>query len=83
MLPFLDRQCLNDYAVPDSDLIIEKGTPVLIPLAGIHYDERYYPDPQKYDPERFSDENKDKIPQFAYMPFGAGPRVCIGNSSRL
>lgn len=78
MLPFLDRRTLNDYPIPESDLVIEKGTPVLIPMVGLHYDDRYFPDPEKYDPERFSEENNARIPPFAYLPFGGGPRLCIG-----
>lgn len=57
---------------------MEKDTLVLIPIYGIHHDEEYYPNPEEFDPERFSEENKRKIPPFAYMPFGEGPRVCIG-----
>jgi len=78
VLPFLDRMCIEDYKIPDSNLVIEKGTPIYIPMFGLHYDEEYFPDPEKYDPERFSEENKSKVPPFVYIPFGEGPRVCIG-----
>ncbi|KAJ3654762.1 hypothetical protein Zmor_013929 [Zophobas morio] len=78
VLPFLDRRCKEDYQIPDSNVVIEKGTPVFIPMFGLHYDEKYFPDPQKYDPERFSDENIKKVTPFSYIPFGEGPRNCIG-----
>jgi len=78
VLPFLDRVCVNDYKVPNSDLVIEKGTPVFMPMFGIHYDPEYFPDPEKFDPERFSEENKDSFPNFSYLPFGVGPRLCLG-----
>jgi len=78
VLPFLDRMCMEDYKIPDSDLVIEKGTPVFIPMFGLHYDKDYFPNPEKFDPERFSEENKTSLPPFAYIPFGEGPRVCIG-----
>ena len=48
---------------------------------GIHYDEEYYPDPEKFDPERFNEENSRSRPQYAHLPFGEGPRICIGTVS--
>lgn len=80
VLPFLDRVAVDDYKLPNSDLVIEKGTPVYIPVFGIHYDSEYYPEPEKYDPERFSEENRQKLPTFAHLPFGEGPRNCIGKA---
>ncbi|XP_044737127.1 cytochrome P450 6k1-like, partial [Chrysoperla carnea] len=76
-LPFLDRQASEDYKVPGTDLIIEKGMGIFISLYGMHYDPKYFPNPNKFDPERFL-TNKSKLDQFAYLPFGAGPRNCIG-----
>lgn len=46
---------------------------------GLHLDPKYFPDPNKYDPERFSDDNKSNIVKGAYLPFGEGLRKCIGN----
>lgn len=79
VLPFLDRRCNRDYKVPDHDLVIEKGTPVYISLTGLHYDPKYYDEPEKYKPERFSSD--DSINSFTWMPFGEGPRTCIGEFS--
>nr|QLL22071.1 cytochrome P450 [Tribolium confusum] len=78
VLPFLDRTCKQDYKIPNSDVVIEKGTPVFIPMFGLHYDEEFYPNPEKFDPERFSEENIKNITPFSYIPFGEGPRNCIG-----
>ncbi|XP_017886303.1 cytochrome P450 6k1-like [Ceratina calcarata] len=76
--PLLDRVAVNDYKIPGTDIVIEKGTPIYVALCGIHRDPRYFPDPLRYDPDRFSDENKDNIKACTYMPFGEGPRICIG-----
>ncbi|KAF5283744.1 hypothetical protein FQR65_LT02638 [Abscondita terminalis] len=78
VLPFLDRMCMSDYKLPNSNFILKKGTPVYIPMFGLHHDPAYFPNPDVYDPERFSDENKNNFPCFSYIPFGEGPRNCIG-----
>uniref|UniRef100_A0A1B6EZI3 Cytochrome P450 n=2 Tax=Cuerna arida TaxID=1464854 RepID=A0A1B6EZI3_9HEMI len=74
----LMRECTQTYQVPQSSLVIEKGTKVLIPVFALQHDPLYFPDPDKFDPERFSPENKSKIVQGTYLPFGDGPRICIG-----
>lgn len=74
-LPFIDRRCNKTYKVPDHDLVIEKGTPVYVSMIGMHYDPKYYDEPEKYKPERFSSDN---LHNFTWLPFGEGPRSCIG-----
>jgi len=78
-LPMLDRLCSANVNFPDFGLTLEKGSTVFIPIYGMHFDPEYFPDPQKFDPERFSEENKKMIKPFTYLPFGDGPRNCIGN----
>ncbi|CAK1596659.1 unnamed protein product [Parnassius mnemosyne] len=87
--PVVDRLCGKDYVMgkPNSkatqDYIIRKGEALQIPIWAFHRDPRYFPDPEKFDPERFSEENKHKIQPFSYMPFGLGPRNCIGSRFAL
>jgi cytochrome P450 family 9 len=54
------------------------GEALFIPIIGLHRDPSYYPDPERFDPERFSDDNKHNINPLTYLPFGIGPRICIG-----
>ncbi|CAD0254264.1 unnamed protein product [Spodoptera exigua] len=87
--PFMDRICVNDYNIgrpnkeAKKDLIIRKGQCVLIPAYDLHRNPEYFPNPTKFDPERFSHENRDKIIPFTYLPFGLGPRNCIGSRFAL
>ena len=76
----LMRKCTKDYKIPDSDVTIEKGTMLMISTYGLHMDERYFPNPEKFDPDRFTDEEKAKRSHYAYLPFGEGPRFCIGRA---
>lgn len=57
---------------------IQAGTVVEIPIGCIQNDPRYWPEPEKFRPERFAAEEKQKQHPFSYLPFGAGPRSCIG-----
>lgn len=74
----LNRLCVKDYKIPNEDVVIKKGTSVLISVLGIHHDKDIYPDPDKFEPDRFSDENRKSRHNYAHIPFGEGPRNCIG-----
>ncbi|CAH0553140.1 unnamed protein product [Brassicogethes aeneus] len=76
--PVFLRKCTKTYRVPDSDVWIEKDLSVLIPAYGLHRDPEYFPEPDKFDPDRFNEENKTKIWDYSYIPFGDGPRACLG-----
>lgn len=79
--PQSDRACVKEYTYDDGSvkLNLKPGECVVVPIYGIHHDPQYYPDPERFDPERFSDENKDSIVPGSFIPFGVGPRNCIGN----
>ncbi|XP_001947920.1 cytochrome P450 6a2 [Acyrthosiphon pisum] len=74
----LFRQATKNYEVPGQSLVIEKGQKIIIPAYCIHNDPKYYPNPGTFDPERFSTEEKAKRLNGTYIPFGDGPRLCIG-----
>ncbi|EDV98210.1 cytochrome P450 6g1 [Drosophila grimshawi] len=85
VLPFLDREYQGIKGQPDFslkpyyDFQLENGTPVFIPIYGLQRDPKYWPNPNVFDPERFSPENRKTIEAMAYQPFGLGPHNCIGS----
>jgi cytochrome P450 len=72
----LGRRALKDYEV--GGFHIPAGSIVVLSPYVMHRDERYFPEPQRFDPERWTPEAKEARPQFSYFPFGGGPRRCIG-----
>ncbi|KAK9710728.1 Cytochrome P450 [Popillia japonica] len=79
-----DRMCSKSYTIeavnPGEHAIhLKPGDVVVVPINGIHRDSKYFPNTDTFDPERFGDENKGNIKPYTYMPFGLGPRNCIGS----
>ncbi|CAO1441584.1 unnamed protein product [Diamesa hyperborea] len=83
--PVTDRICVKDFELKydEKTFLIEKGTTFYIPIWSLHHDPLYFPDPDKFDPERFNDENRGNIDADTYLPFGIGPRNCIGSRFAL
>ncbi|XP_041959191.1 cytochrome P450 3A40-like [Alosa sapidissima] len=75
-VPRIDRVCKKTVDV--GGVIIPKGAIVMVPTYALHRDPEIWTDPETFNPERFSKENKESIDQYTYMPFGLGPRNCIG-----
>ncbi|KAK7869854.1 hypothetical protein R5R35_006665 [Gryllus longicercus] len=75
---FLRRGVTIPYTIPGTNVLLDKGSSVVIPVYALHHDPEYFPEPKRFDPERFSDEEKAKRPHYVYLPFGEGPRNCIG-----
>ena len=74
---------LTRYAVSPVEIggyHLAKGSLVQLMSFVPHYDPRWFPEPEKFDPGRFAPGRIEAIPQFAYFPFGGGPRVCIGST---
>lgn len=70
------RMCKKDVEI--NGVFIPKGTVVTVPMFVLQRDSKYWPEPDKFHPERFSKKNKESIDPYIYMPFGSGPRNCIG-----
>ncbi|XP_058807990.1 probable cytochrome P450 6a20 [Phymastichus coffea] len=75
---WITREATSDHTFSDHKISITKGTRISIPIHAIHHDPSIYPDPDKFDPERFDEKVIDSRPNFSYLPFGDGPRNCIG-----
>jgi cytochrome P450 len=70
-------------AIRDLDLggyVVRKGTTLLMSVYNMHRDPRWFDEPLEFRPERWADGLADRLPRHVYMPFGGGPRICIGNS---
>jgi len=74
----MGRYARNDFAL--GDYFLPARTTVLISQFITHRDSRYFPDPLRFDPDRFTAEGKAERTKFTYFPFGAGARQCIGES---
>lgn len=78
----IGRVCSKKYVIPASDvdpeLTLEVGDEIILPFTGLHNDPEYFPQPDLFNPERFSPDNRSQINPYSYLPFGTGPRNCIG-----
>ncbi len=63
--------------------VVPAGSNIIISPWVTHRDERFFPQPDVFDPDRWTTERERLLPKFAYFPFGGGPRVCIGNNFAL
>ena len=80
--------CTEDFVIPpkrphEKSFTLRKGESVMIPTYAIQMNEEFFHNPDNFDPERFSEENIHKIQQNTFIPFGIGPRACIGSRFAL
>lgn len=75
-VPMTSRQPITDLVLGSH--AIKAGTQIVIPIYAIHRHQKRWQSPNAFDPTRFAPENEAKISRYQYMPFGAGPRICVG-----
>ena len=75
--PAIDRRSIQDYTFKNG-IFVPKGSSIFLPVWNLHHDPKYWEDSEKFDPERFFPGNRQKIIPYTYIPFGSGPRNCIG-----
>jgi cytochrome P450 len=74
----IGRYVDNDYTL--GKYTIPAGSTIIMSQYVMHHDPRYYNEPERFDPARWSTEAKSSLPRFSYFPFGGGIRACIGES---
>nr|ASX93978.1 cytochrome P450 CYP6CV6 [Zygaena filipendulae] len=74
----LVRKALANYTFPNTDISVEKGAFLFVSVYGLHHDPKYFDNPEEFNPEIFAPEAKKNILPYVYLPFGDGPRNCIG-----
>ena len=72
------REAVNAFEIAGQPIPV-KSQILIFPYV-VHRDPRYFPDPEHFKPERWTEEFVRQLPRFAYLPFGGGPRACLGNS---
>jgi cytochrome P450 len=75
--PAMNREPVEDVTI--GGYTVPKGVQLSLSIYAMQRSDRYFDHPDDFDPERFSPEREKQIPRYAYLPFGGGPRVCIGN----
>ncbi|XP_032792176.2 lithocholate 6-beta-hydroxylase-like [Daphnia magna] len=73
-----ERQCTKDISYDNGRINIKAGVIITVPIYALHHMEEYYPNPEIFDPERWTPENKAKRSPYSFMAFGVGPRNCVG-----
>jgi cytochrome P450 len=79
--PLISRDATRDLRLGDEP--VAAGTTLLIPIYAVHRHKTLWPDPDRFDPDRFAPEEVRQRHRYSYIPFGAGPRICIGMNFAL
>ena len=74
----ISRCAIKPYTIPGTSDKLDVGQRIQVSVYGIHHDPKYYPQPECFNPDNFSPEAVAARPPYTYLPFGDGPRHCIG-----
>ncbi|KAG5330048.1 CP6J1 protein, partial [Acromyrmex heyeri] len=77
----MKKRCTEEFELKGSDGVVCRvppGMEIFIPVQALHKDPQYWENPEEYDPERFNSDRKHNIDRFTFLPFGEGPRICVG-----
>ncbi|KAG5329969.1 CP6J1 protein, partial [Acromyrmex heyeri] len=77
----MKKRCTEEFELKGSDGVVYRvppGMKILISVQALHKDPQYWENPEEYDPERFNSDRKHNIDRFTFLPFGEGPRICVG-----
>lgn len=78
VIPLFGRKATADLDL--SNKVIPKGTNIIFPIIELHRNEKYWPDPLTFDPDRFLPERSNNRDPYTFLPFSGGPRNCIGTA---
>ncbi|KAK7788572.1 hypothetical protein R5R35_000158 [Gryllus longicercus] len=77
----MEKTCTRATELRGADGVacrVEPGTLVVIPVRALHHDPAFYPEPLRFDPGRWAPGNRERLVKYTYLPFGEGPRICLG-----
>ncbi|XP_046745047.1 probable cytochrome P450 6a13 [Diprion similis] len=77
-IPQVGRVSVKPYQIPGTDIVLPTGSKCIVPIYAVHHNPEYWPNPEKFIPERFTEEAKAHRQPYTFLPFGGGPRNCIG-----
>ncbi|KAI4502993.1 hypothetical protein M0802_002037 [Mischocyttarus mexicanus] len=81
LLDIMGKICTNNIQLKGKDGLtcqVEAGTKIIIPMHCLQRDPKYWINPEGFDPDRWNEERKADVNKFCYLPFGEGPRICVG-----